>query len=155
MNKEKVYSFIHSWIIPLLHAALWLFAFWGIKKFLPEYENKVWAPVVDVSILCVVFFIELAITLMDIFFLYPNKTASMLLLIPFSIVVVLLTIIFLAVVFYLAYITAESTTKFLLAIIISSAIAKYMEIWLQNNISRFTINIVAAQGNKYALHYWM
>lgn len=155
MKKETAYSFIHSWIIPLLHAALWLLAYSGTKQFLTGYEDKIWAPVVDVSILCMIFFIEFAITSMDIFFLYPNKNASMSLVVPFGIIVLLFAIIFAAVILYLANISAESATKFLLAIIIISATAKYMEIWLQNNISKFTINIVPAQGNKYALHYRM
>lgn len=153
--KEKVYYFIHSWIIPLLHAALWIIAYYGRDKFFSPYNSEVWYPVVDVAILCVVFFMEIVITLFDIFFANSKYAASMSLFIPVAVFVGLLTAIFAFVALYMVNFEGSAASKFLWWIIISSAGAKYMEIWMQNNVSIFVDNYYQTlrKDGIYAEHY--
>jgi len=154
--KEKVYYFIHSWIIPLLHAALWIIAYYGRDKFFSPHNGEAWYPVVDVAILCIAFFMEIVITLIDIFFANSKYAASMSLFLPVAVFVGLLTISFALVALYLTNLAdAGEAKRFLWWIIISSASAKYMEIWMQNNVSFFVDNYYQTlrKDGIYAEHY--
>lgn len=154
--KEKIYYFIHSWIIPLLHAALWIIAYYGRDEFFSSCKGEEWYPVVDVAILCVVFFMEIVISLIDIFLANSRYAASMSIFIPVALLVGLLTTSSALGALYLANLAnATLANKFLWLIIIASAGAKYMEIWMQNNVSLFVDNYYQTlrTDSKYMVHF--
>ena len=154
--KEKIYYFIHSWIIPLLHATLWIIAYYGRDIFFSPHSEEEWYPVVDAAILCVAFFMEIVITLIDIFFANSKYAASMSIFIPVAGLVGLLAVSFALVALYLVNLAdASMANKFLWWLIIVSAGAKYMEIWMQNNVSLFVDNYYQTlrKDGIYAEHY--
>jgi len=150
--REDIYLITHRFAIPAAHAILWIVAYIFNVKYISTFSAKEWFPVVREALVCVVFFTEVVITLMDIYFAHPKRTAKMTLFVPFAILLGLLTVVFLL---FIVYLTRQ-TENIVLIIFCVAASGKFMEIWLQNNVFKFVANNSKTlyEEDRYTLHFF-
>lgn len=139
-SRERIYNFIHQWLVPALHLFLWLASYVFLDEYVLDkylvHESESWYPLLKILPVCFMFFVGFIISLIDLFFANPNTAVSILVFIPFSVVFALITTI--AILLFLFLPTPEAEKgKYIVAIFTVSAGARFMEVWLQNNLSKF------------------
>lgn len=148
MNILKNKIWMHKWGIPILHAILWIIGllittdFLGILKLVFPSNSAQYA--ISLGAVVVIFFGEIILTFIDCAIEKENSCLNM----TFCnfIASLIATIVAIVVFMFLGcYFIAEADTqwlgKFLISLVILvSATTKGMEIWLQNNWDKYTLD---------------
>ena len=147
-DKSKIWS--HRWGMPILHACLWVIGLlvttdiWNVLGTYFPKESEQYA--VSIGAVVVIFFLEIVLTFIDCAIEKENLSLN----ITFcKFVALLITTLVAIVVFmflgcnFLSRTEMQIPGKIMIAIVILiSAFTKGMEMWLQNNWDKYTVDDV-------------
>lgn len=138
-------TWLHKWGVPIAHALLWIIGmlvtvdlFDKIDTWFPERHTKLG---ISLGTIIIIFFAEIIISFVDV--VAENRIRNINITFLYYIALLLTTLILANLLMFLGcYFMNAPIGKILIFILIFvSAYAKGMEIWIQNNWDKYTVDI--------------